>query len=199
MKSNDVAEKIRFASYGRTWMILLRGKRGMAIDQWLVRWCGFSLVGMQYALASGKPYVPVLLLTTIGVKSGELRTVALPYLEWNGRYVVAGSNAGGATDPRWVGNIRGDAHCWLRIRRRNMAALAHVASGEERKDLFEFVTRHRPNVARYQEQADIHGRDIPLVVLSPSGMKSLSQYEVLHDHRTTKGHIQGRSRMNTRR
>lgn len=163
----NLPQDIRFASYGRSWMILLRGRRGLAVDRWLARWTGFSPVSLQYALAGGNRYMPVLLLTTIGSKSGELRTVVLPYLEWEGRYVVVGSNAGGPTDPHWVGNIRGDEHCWLRIARRNLAATGHVASGAERKRLFESVVRHKPNVARYQERASSFGREIPLVVLVP--------------------------------
>lgn len=148
-------------------MILLRGRRGLAVDKWLIRWTGFSLMSLQYALAGGNRYMPTLLLTTIGAKSGELRTVALPYLEWQGRYVVIGSNAGGPTDPHWVGNLCRDAHCWLYVGRRKKAALAHVASGEERQELFQFVTRNKPNVARYQERARAYGREVPLVVLAP--------------------------------
>lgn len=167
MATKNLTQDIRFASYGRPWMIVLRGKRGLAVDKWLVRWTGFSLMELQYALAGGNRYTPVLLLTTIGAQSGELRTVTLPYLEWGGRYVVIGSNAGGPTDPRWVGNLRGDAHCWLHVRRRRIAALAHVSRGEEREELFRFVTRHKPNVARYQERAGTFGREVPLVVLAP--------------------------------
>lgn len=167
MATRNLRQDIRFASYGRPWMIVLRGKRGLAVDKWLVRWTGFSLMSLQYALAGGNRYVPVLLLTTIGARSGQLRTVALPYLEWNGRYVIIGSNAGGPTDPYWVGNLRGDAHCWLHVKRRRMAALAHVSGGDERRELFQFVTRHKPNVARYQERASTFGREVPLVVLSP--------------------------------
>lgn len=100
-------------------MILLRGHRGLAFDRWLVRWTGLSLMSLQYALAGGNRYMPVLLLTTIGSRSGNLRTVVLPYLEWRGRY---------------------------------------VAIGEERKELFQFVTGRKPNVARYQERASDYGR-----------------------------------------
>lgn len=167
MGSKNLVRDIRFASHGRSWMILLCGRRGLAVDRWLVGWTGLSLVSLQYALAGGERYVPVLLLTTIGAKSGELRTVVLPYLEWKGRYVVIGSNAGGPTDPHWVGNIRSNAHCWVRVGRRRMATLGHVAGGEEYEELSRFVTQNKPNVARYQQRASGYGREIPLVVLSP--------------------------------
>ena len=37
--------------------------------------------------------------------------------------VVVGSNGGGPEDPGWAHNIRGDGHCWVRYRRRQVPAL----------------------------------------------------------------------------
>ncbi|MBP6053555.1 MAG: hypothetical protein KA739_17030, partial [Pseudomonadales bacterium] len=71
--TETVEDKIRFASYFKPWMILLRGKRGLAIDLWLVEKTGWSLMSYQYSKAGGNPYTPVMSITMIGAKSGDLR------------------------------------------------------------------------------------------------------------------------------
>ncbi|MBP6381840.1 MAG: nitroreductase family deazaflavin-dependent oxidoreductase [Pseudomonadales bacterium] len=162
-----IAQKVRFASCFRPWMIVLRGRRGLAIDLWLVDNTGFSLMSLQYALAGGNAYTPTMAITMIGAKSGDLRRVALPYVRHGEDYLVIGSNAGGPDDPKWVGNLRKDGRCWLRVKRRPVTAMARIASGEERERLFAHVVRLKPNVARYQQRASTFGREIPIVVISP--------------------------------
>lgn len=162
-----IGEKIRFSSYHKPWMILLRGKRGLAIDLWLVENIGWSLMSWQYSKAAGQKYTPVVSITMIGAKTGTLRKVALPFIRHNDSYVVIGSNGGGATDPKWVGNLRQEPRCWLRVKRQLVPAVAHVAKGEERDQLFGYVVARKPNVARYQEKAATYGREIPIVVIAP--------------------------------
>ena len=64
----------RSSSGGRTGFIILRGAWGRVVDRALVRWTGLSLITWQYARASGRRYQPTLLLTTIGRRTGELRS-----------------------------------------------------------------------------------------------------------------------------
>jgi len=161
-------ESIAFSSYGRPWLIVVRGKRGMAFDRWLVRRTGVSLVSLQYALAGGHRYQPTLLLTTVGARSGELRSVALPYVRRGEGYVVVASKGGGPVNPHWVANVRAHPQVWLHVGRRPVPAVAHVAEGAEREELFPYVCERKPNVARYQERAATYGREIPLVVLTPN-------------------------------
>jgi len=164
-------ENVAFSSYGRPWLIVVRGKRGMAFDRWLVRRTGFSLVSLQYALAGGNPYQPTLLLTVAGAKSGALRSVALPYVKYGDSYVVVASKGGGPVNPHWVANVRANPQCWLHVGRRSVPAIGHVATGEEREELYPFVCANKPNVARYQERAATFGREIPLVVLTPNAAR----------------------------
>lgn len=159
-------ETVRFASYGRSWLILLRGPRAMAFDRWVVRRTGFSLVSLQYALAGRHPYSPTLLLTTIGARSGALRQAALPYLQHDGRLILVGSKGGGPTDPQWVRNLRRDGRCWVHIGRRQLPATGHIADDTERAELYDFVCARKPNVPHYQQRADTFGRTIPLAVLT---------------------------------
>jgi deazaflavin-dependent oxidoreductase (nitroreductase family) len=157
----------RFSSGGRSHLIILRGAWGRAVDRWLVRWTGWSMITWQYTRAAGRPYQPSLLLTTIGRRTGLLRSSVLPYYPVGGDLVVCGTRGGGPWDPLWADNIRADGHCWLRARRRLVPALARVASGEERARLFETVAAMHGGLRRYQVQAAAHGREIPLVVLTP--------------------------------
>jgi deazaflavin-dependent oxidoreductase (nitroreductase family) len=165
--ADEHASALRFSARGNTRWIVLRGARGRAIDRFLVRWTGFSVITWQYAKAGGNPYQPTLLLTTIGRRTGELRTSALPYYDVEGRRVVIGSNGGGPRDPQWVENIRADGAAWTRVRRRRAPVRAHVAEGAEREELFRAITARRDSLARYQERASTFGRQVPLVVLEP--------------------------------
>lgn len=163
----DHDNALRYSSRGNTRWIVVRGERGQRFDQWLVRSTGFSVITWQYAKASGNPYQPSLLLTTIGRRSGRLRTKVLPYYRRGDDYLIVGSNGGGPTDPQWVGNIRADGRAWIRVNRTDMVADAHVATGDERAHLFDHITAQRDSLARYQERASTFGREVPIVVLSP--------------------------------
>jgi deazaflavin-dependent oxidoreductase (nitroreductase family) len=162
----------RFSARGRTWLIVLRAPYGQPIDRAVVRWTGFSPMTFQYGLAAGTPIADAaraarrsLLLTTIGSRSGRLRTTVLPYFEHDGDLVICGTNGGGPRDPHWVGNIRADGRAWVRVDRRDHATAAHVAEGDERDQVFEAIAPVHGGLRRYQRQASGFGREIPLVVL----------------------------------
>jgi deazaflavin-dependent oxidoreductase (nitroreductase family) len=161
----------RFSSGGRRGFIVLRGSWGRAVDRFLVRWIGCSMITWQYTHAAGRPYQPSLLLTTIGCRTGLLRSSVLPYYRVGGDLIVCGTRGGGPYDPLWVGNIRADGQCWLHVRRRLIPAGARIASGDERVELFERVAALHGGLRRYQAQAATHGREIPLVILTPRDLR----------------------------
>jgi deazaflavin-dependent oxidoreductase (nitroreductase family) len=145
---------------------LVSNPRGLALDRWLVRATGHSLVGRVYLRAGGYALRPHLLLTTIHWKSGALRTVVLPYSEDGARYLVVGSHGGRPTDPVWARNLRAHPEVWVRPRdRRWRFARAHVAQGEERDRLWRIITAE--GAYRYYERM-AHPRVIPVVVLEPA-------------------------------
>src|SRR5688500_1209865 len=111
--TSDVKGRQRSSARGRTWMIVLRPPYGQPVDRFAVRWTGFSPMTLQYALARGAPFPTAvrnarqsLLLTTIGRRSGQLRTTVLPYFRHEDALVICGSNGGGPRDPQWADNIR---------------------------------------------------------------------------------------------
>jgi deazaflavin-dependent oxidoreductase (nitroreductase family) len=168
--ADEHASAIAFSSRGNTKWIVVRGPFGRAFDRWLVRLTGFSVITWQYSKAGGNAYQPTLLLTTIGRKSGKLRSRALPYYPGeDGSWVVIGSNGGGPRDPDWAFNVRANGSAWVCVRRRRMPVRAHVAAGDERRRLFDSITATRDSLARYQERASTFGREVPLIVLEPIG------------------------------
>jgi deazaflavin-dependent oxidoreductase (nitroreductase family) len=165
--NDDHDAAMRYSSRGNTRWIVLRGPAGRAIDRAFVACTGYSVITWQYAKAGGNPYQPTLLLTTIGRRSGKLRTRALPYSRDGDRLVVIGSNGGGPGDPDWVWNVRANPAAWVRVDRRRAPVRAHVADGDEHERLFADITSRRDSLARYQERASTFGRRVPLVVLEP--------------------------------
>ena len=157
------ADKRRFSSGGRTGFIILKGRGGRAVDTALVWGTGYSLITKQYALAGGRPYTPTLLLTTVGARTGRRRRAVLPYFRVGDDLVVRGSNGGGPTDPGWVHNVRANPAAWVRVRCRTRPALAHVATGAEREQLYDTLCRMSDMTRVYQDMCA--PRELPLVVL----------------------------------
>jgi deazaflavin-dependent oxidoreductase (nitroreductase family) len=173
--TSDVAGRQRFSARGRTWLIVLRPPWGQPVDRFFVRWTGFSPMTFQYAVAAGMPVRrafresrKVLLLTTIGRRSGQLRTTVLPYFRYGDSLVVCGSNGGGPRDPHWADNVRAESRVWIRVDQKLLPATAHVAEGAERAAAFPVVAAQHGGLDRYQRQASKHGRDVPLVMLRPT-------------------------------
>src|SRR6478752_2747038 len=94
----DFSEVIKFSTRGNRWLVMLRSPVGKAVDRFLVRWVGWSVVTWGYAKAAGNPYQPTILLHTIGRKTGTLRTSTLPYYRVGDDLIVCGSNGGGPKD-----------------------------------------------------------------------------------------------------
>jgi deazaflavin-dependent oxidoreductase (nitroreductase family) len=162
-RSHD--QDARFASYGQPWVAYLQRPWGFAADRRIVKWTGFSPMAWINCKQGNRPYTPVLVLTTVGARSGALRERVLPYVVVDGMPVVTGSNSGGAKDPDWVYNLKTFDRCWVQVGRRRAPAVATITQGAERDAVFEVVAREKPNVPRYQERASTFGRLIPLVRL----------------------------------
>ncbi len=162
-RPQSVKEKEKFSSYGRTSVLILRGKWGLAIDKVLLWLTGYSLVTAQYAWAAGDSYQDTLMLYTTGARSGKKRVASLPYYRVEDKLVVRGSNGGGPTDPHWAHNIRANDAVRVRVARRTLAMKAHVASGEEREQLYATLCKMSRSTAYYQQMCA--PRELPLVVL----------------------------------
>lgn len=140
---------------------------GRAVDRFAVRWTGESLMNAMFSRLTKSPYNKPLLLTTIGAKTGQKRTVVLPFFEVDGRIIVVGSRGGMPEDPYWARNMRINSKIWIRIDRKLRDATAHLATGDERQRLWDAITAREKVYIAYQERAKPY-RELPFFVLTPA-------------------------------
>ena len=105
----------------------------------------------------------VILLTSVGSKSGKLRKTPLMRVEHDGEYAVVGSLGGAPKHPVWVYNLRKEPHVELQDGTEKHDYLARETEGAERALWWERAVAAFPNYAEYQEKTD---RVIPVFVLS---------------------------------
>ena len=104
--------------------------------------------------------LPIVIVSTRGVKSGKVRKLGLMRVEHEGVYAMVGSQGGAPTDPAWVGNLR--AHpdqVTLQDGPEPWDGVAREITGEERAVWWERSVAAFPNYADYQEKTD---REIPV-------------------------------------
>ena len=111
---------------------------------------------------SASPGQPVLLLETVGAKSGEVRKTPLLFIADGERIVLIGSKAGAPKHPAWVHNMRANPRVKVLAPERTGQYVAREAEGEERERLWELMNEVWPY---YDEYATRTEREIPVVVL----------------------------------
>jgi deazaflavin-dependent oxidoreductase (nitroreductase family) len=114
--------------------------------------------------ATSGPFVgrPLLILTTVGAKSGEVRENPLVYTRDGERYVVIASKGGAPTHPSWYHNLVANPDVTLEVLDERFPARARVAEGEEHDRLYKSQAELMPGFAEYQQRTT---RKIPVVVL----------------------------------
>ena len=113
----------------------------------------------------GPGVLPTLLLTTIGRKSGEKRSLPLIYGEVGDAYVIIASKGGMPNHPIWFLNLEANPECDLMVGPKAVRARARVAEGEERERIWRQMAELYPPYDDYQKNAG--DRVIPVVVLDP--------------------------------
>jgi F420H(2)-dependent quinone reductase len=108
--------------------------------------------------------MPVILLTTRGVKSGKLRKTPLMRVEHEGTYAAVASLGGAPKHPVWYYNVKADPHLELRDGTVVKDMTAREVTGEEKAVWWERAVAAYPPYADYQKKTD---REIPVFVLEP--------------------------------
>ena len=108
---------------------------------------------------------PLLLLHTLGARTGTPRVNPMMYLEDNGRYVVFASKAGADVNPDWYHNLL--AHPVTSIEVGDLTLDVHAVElhGTERDRLFNQQAGLYPGFRDYQQKTS---RTIPVVALIPT-------------------------------
>jgi len=107
---------------------------------------------------------PVILLTTIGAKSGKIRKTPLMRVEHNGEYAVVASLGGAPKHPVWYHNLQADPHVELQDGPVKREYDAREVTGAEKDEWWQRATATWPDYDEYQKKTD---RTIPLFVLTP--------------------------------
>jgi deazaflavin-dependent oxidoreductase (nitroreductase family) len=119
--------------------------------------------GGQDAELKGKP---VIILTTIGAKSGKIRKTPLMRVEHNGEYAVVASLGGAPKNPVWYYNVKKNPRVELQDGATTRDYDARELSGDEKATWWERAVEAWPDYADYQKNTD---RQIPVFVLTPVG------------------------------
>ncbi|WAC55217.1 nitroreductase family deazaflavin-dependent oxidoreductase [Gordonia sp. SL306] len=107
---------------------------------------------------------PVVILTSVGRKSGKLRKTPLMRVEHDGDYAVVASLGGAPKHPVWYWNLVAEPHVELRDGEHVGDYTAREVSGEERETWWARAVEAWPDYAGYQTKTD---RVIPVFVLEP--------------------------------
>ena len=108
--------------------------------------------------------VPIIVLTTVGAKSGALRKTALMRVEHEGRYAVVASKGGAPDEPRWAENMRRHPHVELQDGAVKRDYLAREVTGDERSEWWARSTQVWPDYDAYQTRTN---RLIAVFLLEP--------------------------------
>ena len=110
--------------------------------------------------------MPVLELTTTGRKTGQQRSLMLTSpLQDGDTIVVVASRGGDDQHPAWFLNLQANPNVDVAYKGGDRKPMtAHVATAEERADLWPKVIANQKRYAEYQTKTE---REIPLVLLSP--------------------------------
>jgi deazaflavin-dependent oxidoreductase (nitroreductase family) len=116
-----------------------------------------GLVGGPFAGAT------LLLLHTVGAKSGKPRLSPLAYLTVDDRMLIFGSYAGAPKDPAWVHNLRKNPRAHVEVGTDAYDVEVRELPREERDDLYAKLVEMVPTLGEYQAKTD---RVIPLFELN---------------------------------
>ncbi|MDY7000052.1 MAG: nitroreductase family deazaflavin-dependent oxidoreductase [Actinomycetota bacterium] len=107
---------------------------------------------------------PVVLLTTLGAKTGKIRKTPLMRVEHGGEYAIVASLGGAPKHPVWYHNVKAHPRVELQDGTVSKDYDAREVFGEEKALWWERAVATWPDYADYQTKTD---RQIPVFVLTP--------------------------------
>jgi deazaflavin-dependent oxidoreductase (nitroreductase family) len=127
----------------------------------------FKLSGGQTTLTGLLAGVPIVMVTSIGARTGLPRTSPLLPIrdpERPDRFALIASNWGQSGFPSWYFNLKKDPHATCVARGLAATYLAHEAYGEEYDRFWSYAIATYFGYELYKGRA---GRRIPILVLTP--------------------------------
>jgi len=144
----------------------LHGEYGPSTSEWArVQAEAYEASGGREAATLADTGLPVIVLTTLGAKSGLLRKTALMRVEHEGRYAVVASRGGAPEHPQWYWNLLAHPRVELQDGDVRRDYVARELSGAERDEWWARSVAAYPPYADYQTRTS---RLIPVFLLEPS-------------------------------
>lgn len=137
-----------------SWLI----RTATPLDRWILR------RSKSHYTVLGPLGLPLMLLTTVGRKTGKSYTTPLAYVRENGELFVVGSNFGQDNHPAWSNNLLENARCTVTIGGVDVAVEASPVFGPEKERIFERFIAIGGTYARYRDRTD---RDLRIFRLVP--------------------------------
>jgi deazaflavin-dependent oxidoreductase (nitroreductase family) len=110
-------------------------------------------------LAGGQP---VLVLSTIGRRSGKVRTTTVAYVRHGEGYAVGALNLGSDWQPSWCLNLRAYPHAWVELEGERHEMRTREAQGQEAERLWE---RFYDQLSLIRNTRRVARRQVPMIVL----------------------------------
>lgn len=107
---------------------------------------------------------PIIVLTSVGARSGKLRKTPLMRVEHDGEYAVVASRGGAPQHPIWYHNVVANPHVELQDGGVRRDYTAREVTGEERDVWWARAVEAWPAYADYERKTD---RVMPVLVLTP--------------------------------
>jgi F420H(2)-dependent quinone reductase len=127
----------------------------MAFHTWIYRISGGKVLGRMGANE-------ILLLETVGRKSGRRRTTPLVYIHDGDRYVITASAGGGPKNPGWYHNLCASDSATIQVMDKVMKVSAQEAPPDERARLWDQLVKNSPQFKGYESKTS---RQIPMMIL----------------------------------
>jgi len=108
----------------------------------------------------------ILLLETMGRKTGQLREVPIAYFFHEGQYLIVASNWGKDKNADWYLNLRKNSHAKLTVNGKAFQVAARDTQGDEYARLWDWATKKHHPYLNYQKMTE---RQIPIVVFDVVG------------------------------
>ena len=108
---------------------------------------------------------PILLLNTVGRKSGRKRTSPLLYVMDGEDFVIIASKGGAPNHPAWYLNLKANPDATIEVGDREVRVRAEEVDSQEKDRLWQKMVEMYPPYDDYQTRTK---REIPLLVLRPA-------------------------------
>ena len=108
---------------------------------------------------------PILLLNTVGRKTGRKRTSPLLYVMDGEDFVIIASKGGAPTHPAWYLNLKANPDATVEVGDRKVRVRAEEVDSEEKVRLWQKMVEMYPTYDDYQRKTK---REIPLLILRPA-------------------------------